>query len=210
MKNRIAWGISAMLLAIIVGCGPTVYLSEDAKALSYEHKTLAIVPPVVIIKKAKDISGEALIEMQRSESINFQSEIYKAILKRKSRGDIKANIQDYQTTNALLERAGYPETTLTSSEICEALGVDGLITSNFSMDKPMSTGGAIVSTIFLGAGGATNEVTTSLQVYDCPSEKMIFNYDWRASGGLGSSPEDLIENLMKNASKKLPHYKNEG
>lgn len=78
------------------------------------------------------------------------------------------------------------------------------------MAEPMSTGAAIATSYLLGVSGSTNEVTTSLQVYDCPTEKMIFNYDWKASGGLGSSEEDLIEALMKNASKKLPHYKNEG
>lgn len=196
-------------MLVVSSCGPTVYMTDDAEELSYEHKTLAIVPPSVSITKAKDVTGEALIEMQKAQSLNFQSEIYKALLRRKGKGQIKANIQDYQTTNVLLERAGYDEIKLTSSEICEALEVDGLIISNFSMAKPMSEGAAVATTILFGTSGNTNEVTTALQVFDCPTQKIIFNYDWRASGGLGSSPEDLIETLMKNASKKLPHYKND-
>lgn len=209
MKTLLSWINLSVFVLFLSSCGPTVYMTDDAKELSYEHKTLAILPPSVSITSAKDISGEALLEMQNAQSLNFQSEIYKALLRRKSKGQIKANFQDYQTTNVLLERAGHKDTPLTSAEICEVLGVDGLIVSNFTMAKPMSTGAAVASTLLLGVG-ITNEVTTSLQVYDCPTQKIIFNYDWRASGGLGSSPEDLIEALMKNASKKLPHYNNDG
>lgn len=209
MKKSFAWVSLSAIFFILSGCGPSVYMTDDAKKLSYDHKTLAILPPNVSITSAKDISGEALIEMQNAQSLNFQSEIYKALLRRKSKGQIKANFQDYQTTNVLLERGGHKNTPLTLTEMCQVLGVDGLIVSNFTMAKPMSTGAAVASTLLLGVG-ITNEVTTALQVYDCPTEKIIFNYDWRASGGLGSSPEDLIEALMKNASKKLPHYNNDG
>jgi hypothetical protein len=88
------------------------------------------------------------------------------------------------------------------------LKVDGLITSNFAMSKPMSTGAAAALYLVAGGIGATNTVTTTLSIKDCQSSSLIWKYDYKYSGGLGSSPASLVEGLMRNASKKMPYRLN--
>ena len=162
-------------------------------------------PPAVSIAANRKIDAEAMIEQQKTESINFQKEMYSWMLKRKMQGYITQEIQEVETTNALLKKAGFPENPLTSAELCSVLGVDGIMTSNFALSKPMSDGAAVAVAILIGAWGATNEVTVSLSVSDCMNKKLIFNYDHKYSGSLGSSPARLVDALMRQASKKMPY-----
>jgi hypothetical protein len=105
-------------------------------------------PPTVSIAANKKVSAEAIKEQQRTESMNFQKEIYSWLLKRKMQGRMTQEIQDIETTNAKLKRAGYPENPLTTAELCDALGVDGVMSSNFGLSKPMSEGAAIAVGLF--------------------------------------------------------------
>ena len=184
-----------------------VFYSPDAYSLADKHQLIAIFPPKVSIAASRKVSAEALKEQQKTESSNFQNEIYSWILKRKMKGEINKNIQQIETTNALLKKAGYPENPLTSAELCEVLGVDAIVTSTFALSKPMSTGGAIAVAILFGGGGSTNEVRTTLSINDCENKKLIWNYEHKISGGLGSSPSRIVNQLMRKSSKKTPYNK---
>lgn len=149
-----------------------------------------------------------MIEQQRTESTNFQNEIYSWMLRRKTQGRITQEFQETGNTNIYLTRAGFPENPLTNQEMCEYLNVDGLLTSNFALSKPMSDGAAVALTLLVGFGGSTNEVRTTLTIYDCSAQKMIWNYDHKYSGGIGSSPSRLVDQLMRKASRRMPYIKN--
>ena len=111
-----------------------------------------------------------------------------------------------ETTNSILSLEGYPEKPLSPNEMCELLNVDGVIGSNFSLTKPMSEGAAVAVGILFGAWGSTNEVRVSLNIQDCSQKKLIFNYDHKYSGSIGSSPARLVDELMRHASKKMPYF----
>ena len=96
---------------------------------------------------------------------------------------------------------------LTTSEICDILRVDGIITSNFGLSKPMSAGGAIALALLAGVGTNTNEVVVTLSIKNCEDKSLIWKYDHKYSGGIGSSPSRLVEGLMRHASKKMPYFK---
>lgn len=128
------------------------------------------------------------------------------MLKRKMQGKINKEIQEIQTTNALLKKAGYPENPMTTSDVCEVLGVDGIMTSTFALSKPMSTGGAIAVGLLFGVGGNTNEVRTTLSINDCENKKLIWNYEHKLSRGLGSSPSRIVNELMRKSSRKMPYF----
>jgi hypothetical protein len=81
------------------------------------------------------------------------------------------------------------------------------MTSNYGLSKPMSDGAAVAVGLLVGTWGPTNEVSVSLSISDCSSKKLIWNYDHKFSGGLGSSPSRLVDGLMRQASKKMPYMK---
>ena len=195
-----------ILLSIIYTSCASVYITKEGQAKADKHQSIAILSPKVGFKQAKKIDGEALKEAQRTSSLEIQQEIYKWMLKRKSQGKVTINIQDVEETSVLLNRNGYTGNNLTTSEICEILDVDALLYSNFNLAQPTSQGAAIAVAALFGVGMRTNQASAALNIKDCESKGMIWNYDHEFSGGLGSSSQDLVENLMRNASKKLPYY----
>ena len=70
----------------------------------------------------------------------------------------------------------------------------------------MSTGAAIVTSVLFGFG-TTNQVVVNMELYDRKSQKMIWNFSHALSGGLFSTSEQLVNEVMRIASKKLPYSK---
>jgi hypothetical protein len=196
-----------LLATILFSSCAKIFRSPDANILARSQKTIAIIPPTVSIATNKKIDAESMKEQQKSESINFQKEMYSWVLKRKMQRKISQEIQEIETTNAKLKKVGYPETPLTIAELCDVLEVDGIMTSNFDLSKPMSDDVAIAVALLFDTWGSTNEVRISLSISDCNNKKLIWNYAHKFSGRLGSSPSNLVAKSMKKASKKMPYMK---
>jgi hypothetical protein len=191
---------------ILQSCAKIFY-TPDATQLARAQKIIAIAPPKIAIAARRNIDGFALIEQEKTESVNFQREMYGWMLKRKMQGTIFVDIQDVETTNAKLANAGFGNgQMLTPDEMCHILGVDGILISNYSLSKPMSEGAAIASALLLGSWGATNEATVSLSIHDQSAEKMIWNFDHKLSSSLGTQAK-LVDELMRQASREMPYYK---
>ena len=156
--------------------------------------------------EVRKVDAEAIKEQQKTESLNFQKEIYSWLLKRKMKGQFVVDFQEVDYTNAKLKKAGYPDEPMTTEEICTLLKVDGLVKSNFGLSKPMGDGAAIAAALLLGGAGATNEVRINFSINDCKSKSLIFSYDHKYSGGMGSSPSRLVDGMMRDISRKMPHY----
>jgi hypothetical protein len=204
MKTKISIFL-ILMVALSTGCAK-IYYSSDATSLAQSHKLIAIAPPSVSIAATKKMDAQALIEQQKTESINFQKEMYSWLLKRKMQGRIAVEIQDVETTVAKLKKAGYYDgNPLSPSEICDALGVDGLITSNYSLSKPMSEGAAVALGLLVGVWGSTNSATVAISIHDRNTKKMIWNFDHKLSGGTFSTPAQIVDGLMRQASRKMPY-----
>jgi hypothetical protein len=158
MKNITA----LFLLSIFVSSCASIYLAPNGKSIANKHETIAIVIPKVSIKARKKDDAEAIKESQRTSSFEFQQEIYKYLLKRKTQGKMQVNIQDVEETNAILERSNIKN--LTTKEMCELLEVDAIMTSNFGLTKPMSTGGAIALVVLTGWGASTNAIAPPVDI----------------------------------------------
>lgn len=183
-----------------------VYYSPDAYSRANSHETIAIAPPKVTIAARKKVEAEALEQQQKLESENIQKEMQSWLLRRKMQNRTLVDVQDVETTNARLQRAGYFDgEPLTPEEMCEILGVDGIITSNYSLAKPMSEGGAIALGVLVGFWGSTNQASATLEIHDAETGKMIWSFNHKLSGSVGSTPAQLVDNLMRNASRKMPY-----
>jgi hypothetical protein len=194
-----------LFVSILFSSCAKIFYSPDAVTLAHNQKTIAIIPPTISIAASRKIDAESMKEQQKTESLNFQKEMYSWMLKRKMQGKISQEIQEIETTNAKLKKAGYPENPLTTAELCDALGVDGVLTSNYGLSKPMSEGAAVAVAILVGTWGSTNEVSVSMGISDCKNKKLIWNYDHVFSGSLGSSPSRIVDGIMRRASKKMPY-----
>ena len=195
-----------VVAAFILQSCAKIFYAPDARSLAQNQRIIAIAPPKVSIAARKNIDGAALIEQQKTESVNFQREMYSWMLKRKMQGTISVEIQDVETTIALLTKAGVNEGKIfTPDDMCRILGVDGILTSNYSLTKPMSEGAAIAVGLIAGVWGPTNEATVSLSIHDSGTNKMIWNFDHKLSSSLGT-PAKLVDALMRQASREMPYF----
>jgi hypothetical protein len=194
-------------IILLAGCGK-VYYSPDAVSRAGTHKVIAIAPPKITIKSYKETDPEALLKQQKVESENFQKEMYDWFIRRKMQDKILVEVQDIETTNTRLHRAGYfDDNPLTPADVANLLRVDGLVFSSFSLSKPLSEGAAIALGVIFGVWGPTNEIGASISIQDRNTEKMIWNYSRTISGDTFTSPARIIDEIMREASNKLPYKK---
>ena len=187
-----------------------VYYSRDAKSVANAHQTIAVLPPTVTIQPKRRISSAALKEQQRLESQNIQAELYSWLLKRQMQNRIFVNVQDVDVTNAkLLEAGQMDQRTMSPPELAALLNVDAVVSSKFSLAQPISEIGAIAVAVLFERSAPTNRVGANLSIQDQQTGTLIWNFDHEVRGNLGSTPERLVNTLMRRASKTMPYYEKE-
>lgn len=192
-----------------------LYENPDFDAIAASHKIIAMVPFKAQVKlrpkQMKDMTNEQLDRLEKSEGESIQTAMYSWFLKRKKRGDLQSvEIQDPRTTNALLgkQNIGYENLLeYTPLEIAEILGVDAVISGDYETDKPMSEGASVALGLLIGFWGSTNNAVINMSVHNAQDGILLWNYNKKVRGSLGSSPEDLINILMRKASRRLAYTK---
>jgi hypothetical protein len=193
--------------------------TADVDSIAQNHHLIAIAPPVVSIETLEEIDIRSLIFQQETASKDFQKEMYSWMLKRKKQGKMTAEIQNADTSNAKLRRAGYyAGTPLSPIEICQILGVDGVITTNYTLSKPLPAGAAVASGLIRVAaseslGPATYfpvhsswpKVTFSIGIHDFKTNKTIWGYDNTISVGVFSTTEHIVNVLLSDKNRKMPY-----
>ncbi len=204
MRNASTWTV--LLLVLLGASCARIYETPDARYLASRHEVIAIVPPKVNITPRKNVDPELLARQEKLEAEIFQREMYSWLLRRKMQGRMFIEVQDVETTNVRLRRAGYfANESLTPAEMCELLEVDGLITSRFALAKPLSEGAAIALGVIFDVWGPTNQTSVYMELHDASTRQVIWNFNHRISGSVGSTSQGLVDDLMRRASKKMPY-----
>ncbi|GAB3584141.1 hypothetical protein [Hymenobacter daeguensis] len=206
--------LSAMLFLALLcaSCGPSIYLANDFRSYAPKHKTVAILPATVSISmrpnQARNTSAEQMRNLQQQTALDFQSRIYAWLLRRQQQSRYTVDFQDVALTNSLLRKANLTEEdmrTLAPQDLAKALGVDAVLTTSVRTSKPMSDGAAVAVGLLVGAWGATNQANITVDIHEATGGKLLWKYDYVASGSVGSSPEGMVNALMRNASRKFPY-----
>jgi len=204
--------VKLALLMLLLSCGPKIYKSSDFDAAFARHKIVAILPAEVTTQlrpnEAKKVTAEQIQEMNEKVGYDIQDKMYSWFLRRSEKFHYTVSFQDVTRTNALLKQAGVNYGDLQTkdrAEIAKILQVDAVIQDRSKMDKPMSEGAAVVVGALFNAWGATNKVETTINIHDGKSGNLLWKYDYEASGSVGSSSTNLVDALMRNASKKFPY-----
>ncbi|MBT8267341.1 MAG: hypothetical protein KJO41_08590 [Bacteroidia bacterium] len=194
-----------------------LYENPEFDEIAKSHKNIAIVPFKTQVKlrpkQMKDITPEQLDRIERAEGESIQSAMYSWFLKRKKRGKLESiEVQDPKTTTALLKRndIDYDNITdYTPQELANILGVDAVISGEYETNKPMSEGASVALGVLFGFFGSTNSATINMSVHNAADGVLLWNYNKKVRGSIGSSPEDLINILMRKASRRLAYTKND-
>lgn len=202
----------AVISLLIVSCGPKIYTSSSFSSALAKHKTVAILPAEVTMQlrpnEAKKVTQEQIDQTVMQTGYDIQDKMQSWFLRRSEKYHYSVTFQDVTKTNSLLKKAGieYKDLKTTDrAQLAKMLGVDAVIQDRTSMEKPMSEGAAVAVGVLVGAWGATNQVQTTINIYDGSSGDLLWKYDYQAQGSVGSSSTKLVDALMRNASKKFPY-----
>jgi hypothetical protein len=197
---------------IFASCAPRVYKANDFDRKTASHKIVAILPAEVDItlrpNEMKKITVGQLKETEEKTGFGIQDKMYAWFLRRSGKYRYTVTFQDISKTNALLLQRGIKYGDMrgkTKEELARLLGVDAVISTRAIMKKPMSDGAAVAFGVLFGAWGNTNDVQTSITITDAAKGDLMWKYDYQASGSIGSNTDNLVNGLMRNASKKFPY-----
>jgi hypothetical protein len=171
-------------------------------------KIVAVLPIMVTIDSSrlpKGVTMETLKKTQVQAGYNMQKAAYSWLLRRQDQYSVK--IQNIDTTNALLNNTQMEFDSLTLQDkgaLCKMLNVDAVISGNCVSSRPVSDGAAIAEFLALGIVANTYKRTLNLYIHNSRND-LLWKYHYRVAGGLGTTPKELNNLLMRNASKKFPY-----
>ncbi|WP_430927938.1 hypothetical protein [Polaribacter marinivivus] len=207
------------LLAFVVSTSilaqTNLYENPKFDAIAKNHQSIGIIPFKATVKlrpkQMAKMSPEQFKRLEISEGKSIQTAMYSWFLKRKKRGKLLSiEVQDPNKTMALLGKEGITQENLsnyTPEEIAKILGVDALISGTYNTNKPMSEGASVALGVLIGFWGTTNSATVNMSVHNASDGVLLWNYNKKVRGSIGSSPEDLINVLMRKASRRLSYTK---
>lgn len=208
--------IAFLFCLTTINAQTNLYENPAFDEIAKTHKIIAVVPFKTQVelrpKQMKDMTEEQLHRLEKAEGEGIQTAMHSWFLKRKKRGDLQTiEVQDPKTTTALLKRNNIDYdniTEYTPQELAKLLEVDAVISGEFQTNKPMSEGAGAVLGILVGFWGATNSAVINMSVHNAADGVLLWNYNKKVAGSLGSSSEDLINILMRKASRRLAYTKN--
>lgn len=200
-----------LLVGLSVEAQTHLFEHPDFETIAKDHQSIAIIPFSAKVslrpKQMKEITAEQLKEMEIGEGQSIQTAMYSWFLKRKKRGKLLIDVQDPNKTNAILKKNEIDMEITTPEELAQLLEVDAVITGKFETDKPMSDGASIALGLLVGFWGTTNSATVNMSINNAEGGTLLWNYNKRVVGSLGSSNDQLINKLMRKASRRLAYTK---
>lgn len=191
-----------------------LFVDPEFQRIGNNHKIIAVIPFRVSISlrpKQMEVLKEGQLEkMQEDESRNIQMALYAWFLKRRQQGKMWVDIQDASTTTAILSKSGINYSNIdnyTPEEIARLLNVDAIVRGTFDTDKPMSEGASLALGLLVGFWGATNQTTINMFIHNAEDGKVLVNYNKGVAGSVGSTSDQLINVVMRKASRRIPYTK---
>ena len=190
----------------------SIYTNPNFDQLAKDHRQLAIIPFDATVKlrpkQMKEMTSEDVARTEQQEGESVQSALYSYFLKRKRKRDFSVEFQDITRTNAVLAKNGITYETLgeyTMEDLAELLEVDGIVSGTMLTDKPMSEGGAIALGLLTGISAPTNSGKIAVNINDGATGELLWKYEKALSRALGSDTNQIVNALMRKASRKFPY-----
>jgi len=191
-----------------------LFAHPEFDEIAKSHKIIAILPFKTTIKlrpkQMKETSSEDLARMEVQEGESIQAAMYSWFLKRKKQGKLKVDVQEPSRTAALLKKNNITPANMvefTKDKIAKILEVDAIISGTLETDKPMSEGASIAVGLLVGVWGSTNSAVVNISVHNATDGELLWNYNKKVRGSVGSSNSDLINKLMRKTSRRLSYTK---
>lgn len=187
-----------------------IYESIRFDEYTEDHETLAIVPFIANLELKKAVDQDELDVLAQKEGYAVQNALETYFSRRKKRKKFNVDFQNIANTNAILAQNNITYDnidTYTTKELCKILEVDGIISGNLNLNILLSEGVPTDFSILDYFSGNANYGRIGVKISDGETGKLLWKYENEISKKTGKNTNELIDKMMKTASRKFPYDK---
>jgi hypothetical protein len=216
----------ALLMLISFTSCHRYYTSSSFEEKSLKHKTIAVLPPQLVVTgtQPRNLSSYDIEQLEEKESKLFQEALYSNILRKGNSGKYALNVsvQPYSNTIAVL---GKNNITIRESwskddkELATILGVDAVVRTSIQKERLMSdlasagidVGRKILETVsnkpvaLPTAATKTNDIHATCTVIS--NGETLWNDSYKRGSDWSYSANQVIEDITNNFAKHFPYKK---
>nr|WP_297916211.1 hypothetical protein [uncultured Allomuricauda sp.] len=187
-----------------------IYENRRFDELTENHEVLAIVPFIANLDLERDVPASELKKLAEKEGYAVQNALETYFSKRKKRKKFNVDFQNIEDTNAILtqNRISYDNLDIyTTKQLCTLLKVDGIISGNLNLNILLSKGVPTDFSFLDYFSGDANYGRIGVKVSDGETGKLLWKYEKAITKKTGKNTIELIDKMMKLASRKFPYDK---
>jgi hypothetical protein len=218
--------LAALFMLISFSSCHRYYKSSSFDQKTAKHKTIAILPPQLVVtgNLPKSLSRYQIQELEEKESKMFQEALYNNVLKRANtrRYIMDVSLQPYTNTLAALEKnnIGIRDSwTKDDKELAEILGVDAVVRTSIQKDRLMSdlasagieAGQVILGTVLKAPTpvpvgvNKTNDIRATCTIVS--NGETLWNDAYTRASDWNSPANAIIEDITENFARHFPYRK---
>ncbi|MEP3209358.1 MAG: hypothetical protein ABJN95_09225 [Maribacter sp.] len=197
-----------VLTSVSLSAQKNIYESDKFDVFSSEHKVLAIIPFLTNLDLEDDISKQDLAEREEKEGYAVQNALETYFSKRKRKKKFSVEFQNTEDTNAILAQNEITYQNIdvyTIKQLSEILQVDGIISGNLDLNILLSKGVPQDFSFLDYFLGDANFGRIGIKISDGTTGKLLWKYEKEINKKSGRNTDDLIDRMMKLASRKFPY-----
>ena len=206
MKKRLLYLL--LLISISVSAQKNIYESKNFDDLSENHHVLAIIPFLTNLDLKDGISKNELKQLEEKEGYAVQNALETYFSKRKRKKKFSVEFQNTKNTNAILAQNTITYKNIdvyTIKQLSEILQVDGIISGNMDLNILLSKGVPTEFSFLDYFSGDSNYGRIGIKISDGTSGKLLWKYEKKINKKTGKNTNDLIDRMMKLATRKFPY-----
>jgi hypothetical protein len=221
---RINSTLLALLILISFSSCHRYYTSSSFIEKSAKHKTIAILPPQMVVSGSvpKNLSTYDIAQLEERESKMFQEALYNNVLRRGNSGKyvMDVSIQPYSNTLASLEKNNISirdSWTKDDKELASILGVDAVVRTSIQKERFMSdlasagidAGRRILDAVLTkpvllpGVPNKTNDIRASCTIIS--NGEALWNDSYARESDYSYTANQIIEQITDNFAKHFPY-----
>lgn len=202
--------VFVLLTSTLGSAQKNIYENMKFDELTEDHETLAIIPFIAYLELKKTVDHDELKVLAKKEGYAVQNALETYFARRKKRKKFNVDFQNIHNTNAILAQNGIDYNnidTYTTQDLCKILDVDGIISGNLNLNILLSEGVPTDFSFMDYFSGDANYGRIGLKISDGKTGKLLWKYENVITKKTGKNTNELIDKMMKTASRKFPYDK---
>lgn len=187
-----------------------IYESNRFDELSLEHEQLAIIPFIAKLELRQTLTKQEQQQLAEREGYAVQDALETYFSLRKKRKKFNVDFQNVENTNAILAQNNINYDNIdvyTVKDLCKILDVDGIISGNLDLNMLLSKGVPTDFNFLDYFNGNANYGRIGIKISDGATGKLLWKYEQQINKKTGKNTTELIDRMMKLASRKFPYDK---